>query len=77
MKEKNSISGRMMYCIKGGGYRNGLINLYYTNANSLKYNSRHPKLEVATESLKKADIDFNVDKSETSISGGIEKPMDH
>ena len=57
---KNRIGGRNMYSIHGGGERkmNNLVNLFYTNAKSLKLFGNCPKLNIAKQKLKEEDVDI-------------------
>ena len=56
---KNGITGRRMYVINGGrrNRRIKTLKVFYKNANSIKYNSRFPKLEVGREELVKENVD--------------------
>lgn len=46
-----------MYALSGGGVMNDLVNLYYTNAGSLRHNQRVPKITQAVPAFKNDDID--------------------
>ena len=53
---KNNIIYQMIYVKHGRKLTE--VNLYYTNAGSIQYSAKDPKIEVATEGLKKEKIDL-------------------